>query len=89
MEAPHSLRSILSAHLAAGSLQLARTRVLARGSLRCVIPRRVSCQALKSPQFLVLGGTFFLCCAAHSGPIFHMVSYAIFCGIPTMAAVSI
>jgi MFS family permease len=45
--------------------------------------------ALKTPQFVVLGLTFFLCCAAHSGPIFHMVSYAIFCGIPTMSAVSI
>ena len=46
-------------------------------------------RALRSPQFLILGGTFFLCCAAHAGPIFHMLSYAIFCGIPTMAAVSI
>jgi MFS family permease len=46
-------------------------------------------QALRSPQFLVLGFTFFACCAAHSGPIFHMVSYAIFCGVPAMAAVSI
>lgn len=45
-------------------------------------------RALGSPQFLVLGGTFFLCCAAHSGPIFHMMSYAQFCGIATMAAVS-
>ena len=45
--------------------------------------------ALVSPQFIVLGLTFFLCCAAHSGPIFHMVSYAMFCGIPTVAAVSI
>jgi MFS family permease len=46
-------------------------------------------QALRSPQFLVLGLTFFACCAAHSGPIFHMVSYAIFCGVTPMAAVSI
>jgi MFS family permease len=46
-------------------------------------------QALRSPQFLVLGFTFFACCAAHSGPIFHMVSYAIFCGLPAMAAVSV
>jgi len=46
-------------------------------------------RALRSPQFLILGGTFFLCRAAHSGPIFHMLSYAMFCGIPTMAAVSI
>jgi MFS family permease len=45
--------------------------------------------ALRTPQFIVLGLTFFLCCAAHSGPIFHMVSYAIYCGLPTMAAVSI
>src|SRR6266478_4163733 len=46
-------------------------------------------QALHSPQFLVLAATFFLCCAAHSGPIFHMVSYAMLCGVPAMAAVSI
>jgi MFS family permease len=46
-------------------------------------------QAFRSPQFLVLGLTFFACCAAHSGPIFHMVSYAIFCGLPAMAAVSV
>ncbi|MFT4181076.1 MAG: MFS transporter, partial [Rhizobium sp.] len=43
----------------------------------------------RSPQFLVLGGTFFACCAAHSGPIFHMVSYATICGVAPMAAVSI
>ena len=45
--------------------------------------------ALRTPQFAVLAATFFLCCAAHSGPIFHMVSYAVTCGIPAMAAVSI
>jgi MFS family permease len=46
-------------------------------------------EAFSSPQFAVLALTFFCCCAAHSGPIFHMVSYAIGCGIPAMAAVSI
>jgi len=46
-------------------------------------------RALRSPQFLVLGFTFFFCCAAHSGPIFHMVSYAMLCGVTPMAAVSI
>jgi MFS family permease len=46
-------------------------------------------QILRSPQFLVLAFTFFACCAAHSGPIFHMVSYAMTCGIGPMAAVSI
>jgi MFS family permease len=45
--------------------------------------------ALTSPQFLILGFTFFLCCAAHSGPIFHVVSYAMWCGIGSMAAVSV
>ena len=46
-------------------------------------------QALRSPQFIVLALTFFACCAAHSGPIFHMVSYAMTCGIAPMAAVTI
>jgi len=46
-------------------------------------------EAFRSPQFIVLASTFFLCCAAHSGPIFHMVSYAIGCGIAPLAAVSI
>lgn len=46
-------------------------------------------KALASPQFIVLAGTFFLCCAAHSGPIFHMMSYAMLCGMSTLAAVSI
>ena len=46
-------------------------------------------EAFRSPQFLVLALTFFFCCAAHSGPIFHMVSYAMLCGVPGMAAVSI
>ncbi|HEX5129368.1 MAG TPA: MFS transporter, partial [Usitatibacter sp.] len=46
-------------------------------------------RALRSPQFIVLALTFTACCAAHSGPIFHMVSYAMFCGVAPMAAVSI
>jgi MFS family permease len=46
-------------------------------------------QVFTSPQFIVLGLTFFACCAAHSGPIFHMVSYATICGVAPMAAVSI
>ncbi len=46
-------------------------------------------QAIRSPQFIILLFTNFLCCATHSGPIFHTVSYAISCGIPMIAAVSI
>ena len=45
--------------------------------------------ALTSPQFAVLALTFFLCCATHSGPLFHTVSYAISCGLSVTAAVSI
>lgn len=45
--------------------------------------------ALRSPQFIVLLLTNFFCCATHSGPIFHTVSYAVTCGIPLVAAVSI
>ena len=45
--------------------------------------------ALRAPQFVVLAGTFFLCCAAHSGPIFHTVSYAMICGASALAAASI
>ena len=38
---------------------------------------------------MVLALTYFLCCATHSGPLFHTVSYAISCGLPVAAAVSI
>ena len=51
-------------------------------------PPMTAAQAFRSPQFVALALTFFACCAAHSGPIFHMVSYAIVCGIAPMAAVS-
>src|SRR6266481_3594408 len=46
-------------------------------------------QALRSPQFLVLSATFFSCCAMHSGPIFHTISYAIACGLAPSVAVTI
>jgi MFS family permease len=46
-------------------------------------------QAIRSRQFITLLLTNFFCCATHSGPIFHTVSYAISCGIPLIAAVSI
>jgi len=46
-------------------------------------------QAVRSAPFLILVLTSFLSCATHSGPIFHTVSYAVTCGIPLMAAVSI
>src|SRR5260370_1234929 len=52
-------------------------------------PGMTAGQALRSPQFIVLAATYFCCCATHSGPIFHTVSYAIACGIAPLAAVTI
>lgn len=46
-------------------------------------------QLIRSPLFIILCLTNFFCCATHSGPIFHTVSYALSCGIPMIAAVSI
>jgi len=46
-------------------------------------------QAIRTPQFVILLVTNFFCCATHSGPIFHTVSYALTCGIPMIAAVTI
>ncbi|MEH2541817.1 MULTISPECIES: MFS transporter [unclassified Bradyrhizobium] len=52
-------------------------------------PEMTLAQALRSPQFIILLLTNFFCCATHSGPIIHTVSYAISCGIPMIAAVTI
>ena len=46
-------------------------------------------RALRTPQFVAIALTFFACCAAHSGPIFHMVSYATDCGVTPMAAATV
>ena len=46
-------------------------------------------RAFRTPQFITLACAHFACCAAHSGPIFHMVSYAMICGIAPMTAVSV
>src|SRR5690348_11841266 len=46
-------------------------------------------QAFRTPQFAALAGAHFACCAAHSGPIFHMVSYAMICGIAPLTAVTV
>ncbi|MCO6417412.1 MFS transporter [Siccirubricoccus sp. KC 17139] len=46
-------------------------------------------QALGSRQFIALAATFFACCLAHAGPIFHVVSYAMVCGLSALAAVSV
>jgi MFS family permease len=46
-------------------------------------------QAFVTPQFAAIALTHLACCAAHSGPIFHMVSYASVCGLAPMLAVSV
>jgi MFS family permease len=46
-------------------------------------------EAFVSAPFIVLALTFFACCAAHAGPIFHTVTYAMTCGLAPLAAVSI
>jgi len=45
--------------------------------------------ALRTPQFIAIAFTYFACCAAHSGPIFHMVTLAIDHGVPAMAAATV
>jgi MFS family permease len=46
-------------------------------------------QAIRTPQFAVIGLTHFACCVAHSGPIFHMITDAIDCGVAPMAAATV
>jgi MFS family permease len=46
-------------------------------------------EALRTPAFAAIALAHFTCCAAHSGPIFHMVTYAIDCGVPTMTAATV
>jgi len=45
--------------------------------------------AFVSMPFIVLAFTFFACCAAHAGPIFHTVTYAMTCGLAPLAAVTL
>jgi len=44
---------------------------------------------LAAPQFWAIALTHFACCAAHSGPIFHMVTHATDQGVPAMAAATV
>ena len=90
---------LIIAGIAAGtmipaSLLIHRPPALAKGAPAAAandagVPDMAIGKALRSPQFIVLMLTNFCCCATHSGPIFHTVSYAIACGIPAITAVSI
>ena len=46
-------------------------------------------EALRTPQFAAIALTHFACCAAHSGPIFHMVTNVIDHGISAMVATTV
>jgi MFS family permease len=46
-------------------------------------------QALGTPQFWAIALTHFACCAAHSGPIFHMVTHAIDRGVAPLTAATV
>jgi MFS family permease len=46
-------------------------------------------EAAQTPTFWLIALTHFFCCAAHSGPIFHMASFAMDMGIPKMAAATL
>jgi predicted MFS family arabinose efflux permease len=46
-------------------------------------------QVLRSPAFWIIAFVHFFCCAAHSGPLFHMVSLVIDAGVTKLAAATV
>jgi MFS family permease len=46
-------------------------------------------EVVRAPQFWAIALTHFACCAAHSGPIFHMVTHAIDQGVEAMTAATV
>jgi predicted MFS family arabinose efflux permease len=63
---------------------------VAMGGRRAAAERNFSMrEVLASPPFWLISVAHFACCAAHSGPIFHMVTHAIDQGIARMAAASV
>jgi MFS family permease len=45
--------------------------------------------AFRTPQFWAIALTHFACCAAHAGPIFHMVTHAIDRGVAPLTAATV
>jgi MFS family permease len=74
---------------AAFLVRRAPVRASGNAALRAPEQQMTVRAALASPQFAVLALTYFLCCATHSGPLFHTVSYAITCGLSVTTAVTI
>ena len=68
----------------------ARRHTDANPSASGVVPADMTLgQALKTPVFWILSLANFACCAAHSGPLFHMVSYAAYCGVAPLTAATV
>jgi MFS family permease len=61
----------------------------AAAAIHSTQPNMTIGQALKAPVLWSLALANFACCAAHSGPIFHMVSYAADCGVAPLAAATV
>ena len=86
------MAAVVAAIMIPTALLVRRPPALARGNAAPAgddAPEMSRVQALRSPQFIILLATNFLCCATHSGPIIHTVSYAVTCGIPLITAVTI
>jgi MFS family permease len=66
--------------------QPAEVGTAAMGGVARVGPEYSTREVLATPQFWGIALTHFACCAAHSGPIFHMVTHATDQGIGAMAA---
>jgi MFS family permease len=79
---------IPAAFLIRSAPALANTRVAPVASADSG-PEMSRSQVLRSPQFIILLLTNFFCCATHSGPIVHTISYAVTCGIPLVVATTI
>src|SRR5207249_836478 len=62
---------------------------VALGGRSATQPDYSTAQVLRAPQFLAIALTHFACCAAHSGPIFHMVTHAIEQGVAGMVAATV
>jgi MFS family permease len=61
----------------------------ARGGTAAVGREYTPREVIAAPQFWAIALTHLACCAAHSGPIFHMVTHAIDQGVPGMAAATV
>ena len=87
------IAGIAAALMIPAALLVRRPPALDRGPATVIVDEPQSSltvgQAVRSPQFVVLMLANFFCCATHSGPIFHTVSYAVTCGVPMIAAVTI